>query len=92
MLEQYKGIVDSKSAVNFFVKIYLHYFNINLVLDTNVPKCKLVPKQDLAIFKEGDQISIVTPECGECPAAVSNGATENRICHIYRPNIPHLKK
>lgn len=96
MLEQYKGIIDSKSVVNFLVKIYLHYLNKNIVLETNVPTCKLVVRQDVAVFKEGDQISIISPECGDCPAAVSNRRAtttdDNSICHIYRFNLPYLRK
>lgn len=92
MLEQFKGIVDFKSVVGFLVKVHLRYLNKNIVLETNVPTCKLVVRQDVAVFKEGDNISIIAPECGDCFAAVSKGATGNRICHIYRYNLPYLRK
>lgn len=92
MTEQFKGIVEFKRTITFYINVILRYSGKTVKLNTKVLNCLLVPRQEVAVFEEDSQVSIITPDCGECPAAVKNGASKNRICHIYRSNLPYLKK
>lgn len=92
MIERSKGIVISRRSLIFYINVILQCAGKTVKLNTKVINCLLVPRQEVAVFKEGDQVSIISPDCGDCPAAASNGASGNRICYAYRPNLPYLRK